>query len=405
MFIAFRTRLARQRSGRRLRRSQMKFVKRGKTRAWHSDRVFKSAATLMLVIVIAALVNSNPPGSRPPSIPNPASSQAVAINSTLGDDTGLTPPRQGRPSSTPTAAAVIAPTHKGTASSTSTPPPAPIHRAAAPSTTPHVMVIVEENKGYQASLGTCSADPYYCSLATTYATDTSWFGISHPSAPNYVSMVSGATQGVSSDCTPPSCGPFNVPSLGGQLTAAGIPWRAYMESMPAPCSSSGSAGLYAEKHNPFLYFNDVRAASNCATVDVPYPGAAGLVSALTGPGAPDFVWITPNLANDMHNGSVSAGDAWLKGNLAPVLASSWFAGANATVIVTMDENDAQSTPGGGQVPMVVISSSSHGVGVVTSHGNHFGTLRSIEEEFGLGRLGGAASSASGDLSPLFGGPQ
>jgi phosphatidylinositol-3-phosphatase len=405
MFMAFRIRLARHRSGRPLRRSQMRFAKRRTARAWHSDRVFKSAATVMLVIVIAAVVNSNAPGSRSPSSGNPSSSQAVAINSTLGDDRTLTPPRQGRPSSTPTAAAAVAPTHKATPASTSTPQPAAVHRAAAPSSTPHVMVIMEENKGYQASLGTCSADPYYCSLAAAYATDTSWFGISHPSAPNYVSMVSGATQGVSSDCTPPGCGPFNVPSLGGQLTAAGIPWRAYMESMAAPCSSSGSTGLYAEKHNPFLYFNDVRAASNCATVDVPYPGAAGLVSALTGPGAPDFVWITPNLANDMHNGSVSAGDAWLKANLAPVLASSWFAGANATVIVTMDENDAQSTPGGGQVPMVVISSSSHGVGVVSSHGNHFGTLRSIEEEFGLGLLGGAASSANGDLNSLFGGPK
>jgi phosphatidylinositol-3-phosphatase len=205
---------------------------------------------------------------------------------------------------------------------------------------------------------------------------------------------------VSSDCTPPSCGPFNVPSLGGQLTAAGIPWRAYMESMPTPCSSSGSTGLYAEKHNPFLYFNDVRAASNCTTVDVPYPGAAGLVSALTGPGAPDFVWITPNLANDMHNGSVSVGDAWLKANLAPVLASSWFAGANATVIVTMDEG-----PSANQIPMVVISSTAQGHGAISTNGNHFGTLRSIEEEFGLGLLGGAASSANGDVNSLFGGPK
>jgi len=45
------------------------------------------------------------------------------------------------------------------------------------------------------------------------------------------------------------------------------------------------------------------------------------------------------------------------------------------------------------------------VGVVTAHGNHFGTLRSIEEEFGLGLLGGAASSANGDVNSLFGGPK
>jgi acid phosphatase len=177
-----------------------------------------------------------------------------------------------------------------------------------------------------------------------------------------------------------------------------------MEGMPAACSTGGNSGLYAEKHNPFLYFNDVRSASNCTTVEQPYPGVAGLVSALTGAGAPDFVWITPNLANDMHDGSVAAGDAWLRANLAPVLASSWFTAGNATVIVTMDENDAQSTPAGGQVPMVVISSKAKGIGAVTTHGNHYGALRSIEETYRLGLLGGAASSANGDLTGLFGGP-
>jgi phosphatidylinositol-3-phosphatase len=360
---------------------------------------------VFLLVAVAAIIDANPPRPHAPFTATTPSAQAVADNSTLGEDPALTPPRRMRPTPTAIAAPATA-TATAKPAATSAPQPVVPHKAAAPSSAaPHVMVIVEENKGYKATLGTCSADPYYCSLAATYATATSWYGISHPSAPNYVAMVSGATQGVSSDCTPPSCGPFNVPSLGGQLTAAGIPWRAYMESMPAPCSTGGTAGLYAEKHNPFMYFSDVRLASNCATVDVPYPGVAGMVAALSGPSAPDFVWITPNLANDMHNGTVQQGDAWLKANLAPVLASPWFAGANATVIVTMDENDAQGTPGGGQVPMVVISSTAHGVGAVTTAGNHFGMLRSVEEEFGLGLLGGASISANGDLTPLFGGPQ
>jgi len=258
------------------------------------------------------------------------------------------------------------------------------------------MVVMEENKGYAATLGTCSADPYYCSLASTYATYTGWHGVGHPSQPNYFAFTSGSTQG----CTSDTCGAFGGPSLGSQLNAAGISWTAYMESMPSACDTS-NAGGYVVKHDPFVSSS---AVTDCAAHVLPYPGAISIASSLD-LSNPSFVWITPNLANDMHNGSVSAGDAWLKANLAPVLASSWFAGANATVIVTMDENDAQSTPGGGQVPMVVISSSSQGVGVVTAHGNHFGTLRSIEEEFGLGLLGGAASSANGDVNSLFGGPK
>ena len=39
---------------------------------------------------------------------------------------------------------------------------------------PHIMVIMEENKGYSATLGSCSADPYLCSLATSYASPNNW---------------------------------------------------------------------------------------------------------------------------------------------------------------------------------------------------------------------------------------
>ena len=39
------------------------------------------------------------------------------------------------------------------------------------------MVIMEENRGYAATLGSCSADRYFCSLAAGYATATSWYGI------------------------------------------------------------------------------------------------------------------------------------------------------------------------------------------------------------------------------------
>ncbi len=199
---------------------------------------------------------------------------------------------------------------------------------------------MEENKGYAAVL---SGAPYLDGLARSYASSSAWFGIDHPSAPNYVGILSGSLQGVVGDCTPPSCGPYAAPSLGGQLSAAGIPWAAYMESMPSPCYSHATAGEYAEKHNPFLYFNDIL-HNNCAAHDLPYPGAGALVSTLDGPNPPDFVWITPNQLNDMHDGSVAQGDNWARANLAPVLASSWFRDYNSTVIITMDEGDPMAPP-------------------------------------------------------------
>jgi len=255
---------------------------------------------------------------------------------------------------------------------------------------------MEENKGYAATLGTCSADPYWCSLATKYASFASSHGVSHPSLPNYLAFDSGSTQGQTTDCT--SCGPFAAADLGGQLTAKGIPWKAYMESMPSACYTGGGSGEYAKKHNPFLYYSDVL-NNACAAHDVPYPGASALVSQLDSAGAPDYVFITPNLLDDMHDGTVRQGDNWLKANLAPIFASSWFTRYNSTVIVTMDEGDSGTT---NQIPTVVISSHAQGKGGILTPVNHYGTLRAIEEAYGLPLLGGAQSASSGDIFRYFG---
>lgn len=170
-----------------------------------------------------------------------------------------------------------------------------------------------------------------------------------------------------------------------------------MESMPSPCNSGSTYGPYARRHNPFACYADD--ASSCH--DIPYPGSARLIATLNSTSSPDSVWITPNLNNDMLSGSVQRGDAWLKANLAPVLVSAWFTGGNATVIVSMDENVQQSTPGGGQVPLIVISSDARGGGAVAIHGNHYGTLRSIEEAYGLALLAGAQSAGNGHVVKYF----
>jgi acid phosphatase len=101
----------------------------------------------------------------------------------------------------------------------------------------------------------------------------------------------------------------------------------------------------------------------------------------------------------MHDGTVRQGDNWLKANLAPILASSWFTRYRSSVIVTMDEGDAG---GSNQIPTVVISSRAKGVGATSVYGNLYGTLRSIEEAFGLGFLGGAQSASNGDIARYFG---
>jgi phosphatidylinositol-3-phosphatase len=254
------------------------------------------------------------------------------------------------------------------------------------------MVVMLENKGYPATLGTCSADPYLCSLASRYASATDWFGLRHPSLPNYLAATTGSTQGCTSDaCT----GPYS-PSLGGQLNNAGLPWVGWFESMPSACTAT-DVGAYERHHNPFSYESD----SGCAIHDVPYPGVSRAVSILDGANPPDFVWLGPDANHNMHEpATVQAGDAWLQGNIAPILASSWFTQGNATVVITMDEFTGDKTNGGGHIPMVIISSTARGTD--TAPGNHYGLLRTIEEVYGLPLLGNAGNAANGDLRRLFG---
>ena len=131
-----------------------------------------------------------------------------------------------------------------------------------------------------------------------------------------------------------------------------------------------------------------------------------MMSTLNSSAPPDFVWITPNLAHDMHDGSVAEADAWLHANLPAVLTSPWFAD-DGTVIITMDENHAAPSgsccgnAAGGRVPTIVISSNARGHGSIATTGDHYTTLRAIEAAFGLALLGGAASDF-GNLNSLLG---
>ena len=162
-----------------------------------------------------------------------------------------------------------------------------------------------ENKEAGEVLGSRSA-PYLNGLARRYATATAFYGIRHPSLPNYLALTGGSTFGIKSDCT--SCHAAGA-NLVDQLEAAGVPWRAYMEGMPRACFNGGSRGDYAKKHNPFMYYDDVRTRPGpCGNV-VP----ASRLPADLASGLPSFVWITPNLCHDMHDCSVRTGDRYLAG--------------------------------------------------------------------------------------------
>ena len=265
----------------------------------------------------------------------------------------------------------------------------------AATTSPHIMLIVMENEGYAQIIGNTAQAPYVNSLASTYSSATKWYGLQHSSLADYVALLSGTT------------GTFSAPTLAGELASAGISWKAYMEDMPSVCYTGPGAGNYSRLHNPFVFFKSIKTTALCNQV---VPVAGNFANDLAHNTAPDFMWVTPNECDDMNskcsplNNHIKQGDQWLKTTIPTVLGSQWYA-SGGTVIITWDsattaDSTFWNTGSGGRVPTIVISAKS--TGSFTGGGNHYGTLRAIEEKYGIGLLGGSANSANGDLTLAFG---
>jgi hypothetical protein len=240
-----------------------------------------------------------------------------------------------------------------------------------------VVVIVFENRELGQVLESRDA-PTFRGLARRYALLTGYRAVAHPSLPNYLALVSGSTQGITSDCT--SCG-VNAPSLADTLERSGRTWKTYTEGLPGPGFTGASAGRYAKKHNPFLYFADVVARPDRLRRIVPL----GLFSRdLRAGRLPDFSLVVPDLCHDMHDCSVATGDAWLRAFLRPLLRSPALEGG--VVFVVFDEG-ASSEGGGGHVPALVLGPLVRPGSRSGTRLDHYGLLRTIEEAWDLPLLG------------------
>jgi hypothetical protein len=259
----------------------------------------------------------------------------------------------------------------------------------------HVIWIWFENHSYSDIIGSSSA-PYFNSIATECGVAANYRNLSHPSLPNYVGATSGlavsSLKPFTSDCDPAQ----PCTSAGSSIFSQGETWKAYEESMPSNCARANS-GEYAVRHNPPLYFT---ALTTCSTDDVPY---AQLASDLADNALPAFSFITPNLIDDMHDGTIAQGDSWLSSNLPAILASPEYTSGTTAVFVTFDEgagdqageNCATNTADNScHVLTMVISPSTPAGSTSATLFNHYSLLATTEQLLGLPALGQAASAAS-----------
>jgi phosphatidylinositol-3-phosphatase len=236
-----------------------------------------------------------------------------------------------------------------------------------------IFVIMLENHSQSTVIGNSNA-PYITSLANTYGQATNYYGVTHPSQPNYVAAITGQLD--TSRMNDNATNTYDWPNLVDQLQAHGMTWGAYMEALPSvgftgaqwpevTLADPHAPALYTNKHDPFVLMTDVL-SSPARLADIkPY---TSLAADLNSAHAPDFVWISPDQCNDMHGGVYVAiaghpetpcpysstvddtadaalkanADAFVRGAVATITHSKAWTG-NSVIFILSDESDYSGT--------------------------------------------------------------
>jgi hypothetical protein len=295
------------------------------------------------------------------------------------------------------AAAALALALPGCGASSSSDRKVPPDPAPAPGPS-HIFVIVMENKEYADVIGS-STSPYVNALAQRNASATNFYGIRHPSLPNYLALTAGTTFGVKSNCT--GCQQDGA-NLVDQLETAKVSWKAYMGGMPEACFKGAGSGQYAKKHNPFMYYRSVADdPSRCAKV-VP---EEELSADLSLGRLPTLGFLSPGLCDDSHDCPIETGDRYLARTVPSILRA---LGPRGFLVLTWDEgvSDAGCCGGlaaGGRIPTVIAGAGvSHGAQLDSSY-THYSTLRTIEDAVGVPPLRDAADPRTVPLHAAFAG--
>ena len=226
----------------------------------------------------------------------------------------------------------------------------------------------------------------------------------HPSEPNYLWLEAGSNFGILDDNDPATNHLSTKQHLVTLLSNAGISWKSYQEGISGKDCPLSENGVYAPKHNPMVFFDDVTDGNNpnsttCIAHIRPY---SELLTDLQNNTQARYNFITPSLCDDMHdtcppfNDAVREGDAWLQQNLPAILNSQAYQNGGV-VFITWDEGEGVDGP----IGLIVLTHEAKGGGYAnTIHYTHSSMLRTIEELFGVSPLLGDAANAT-DLRDLF----
>jgi hypothetical protein len=236
----------------------------------------------------------------------------------------------------------------------------------------HIVVAVVENHGYDQVIATPDA-PFLNSLAISGVVLTQSYALTHPSEPNYLALFSGSTQGLTDDSCPHS---YAGPNLAAALIRAGQTFTGYSEDLPSAGFTGCHSGPYARRHNPWVNFPALPSLLNQPMTAFPADYSA----------LPSISFVIPNVDNDMHDGSVSQGDQWLRAHLGSY--ATWAASHNSLLIITADEDDNGHD---NRIPTILVGAHLR-LGPSATRVNHYSLLRTLLASFGLPAFGQTAGA-------------
>jgi phosphatidylinositol-3-phosphatase len=244
----------------------------------------------------------------------------------------------------------------------------------------HVVLVIEENRGYEQIMDKLNINSYIHALAMRGVLFTQSYGVAHPSQPNYLALFDGSTHGITNNACPKI---FDSDNLATRLIDNGLTFASFAESMPEVGDDSCISGAYQRKHNPVANWQGTRVAPvlNKRFADFPQDFSQ----------LPTISFVIPDQDNDMHDGSFEAADVWLKTRIAPY--ADWAMEHNSLLILTWDEDNYQADNHIVTIlvgPMVKPGKSVQRI-------NHYSVLRTLLDFYGLPALG-----ASHDVKAISG---
>jgi hypothetical protein len=282
-----------------------------------------------------------------------------------------------------------------------------------PATLEHVIVFMFENENLGSVIGNAKA-PYMSSIASgcgyASAYEDNCFKTNLVSCPHYLALTSGSNCDTGLGTSGTGCITTDDDATSGQLSTTSIfaqakSWKSYQESMPSACDLS-SKGEYATKHNPAAYYSTL---SSCSADDVPIAAVTcnsktpktlcstpsnAFTDDLANDTLPAYSFVTPNLLNDMHDGTVTQADNWFYTYLPLVLKSKAYLRGQVAIFVLWDEQNTADF--GGATPNFFVSPYITAGTVAGAKVNHFAALRAAEDMLGITtHLGCASGKAPG----------